>query len=81
MVKTLINFDMVKWLLTAAWAAGLGVFGYVLAINTHLTELQKDVEELQRKSDYIEKESDSFVRKDVYEVDKLLLIERMKRRD
>lgn len=71
---------MVKWLLTAAWAAGLGVFGYVLAINTQLTELEKDVGELQRKYDYIEKESDDFVRKDVYEVDKLLLIERVNNR-
>lgn len=57
---------LIIFALGAAWTAGLGVFGFVMAINNNIITLNSRVE-------YLEKQQDSFVQKDVFELEKMLL--------
>lgn len=58
--------------LGAAWAAGLGVASYVLALNDRITVLEKT-------ASYLEQQISECIKEDVYQVDKLLILEKCTR--
>ena len=62
---------LIMFALGAAWTAGIGTFGFIMTIKYTQIVMQKEVE-------YLTKDMINFVEKDVYEVDKMLLIERLK---
>lgn len=58
--------------LSAAWAAGVAVFVFVMALKYNQISMQADI-------NFLMKDSENSVKKDVYETDKLLTIERMRK--
>lgn len=63
--------NLIMFGLTVAWAVLTWAMSMVLDNNTRISDIEKQLI-------YMEKNIDNSIKKDVYEVDKLLLYERLK---
>lgn len=63
---------LIMWGLACAWAAGTGVVSYILTLNNDIIALNSEIT-------YLQKSVEQCVQRDIYEVDKLLMIERLRK--
>lgn len=64
--------EWIKWAGTIAFTIAAGAWGFMLGINNQANKNTNDIA-------YLNREVEACVRKDVYEVDKMLMNERFRR--